>query len=323
VETVAVNDLYLPSSDSIQWSPTEKIIHVIGDRVCYLGGHDGVPFGERGTIIGTHPGKSDLPGEYLLDVLFDRPVISGTSLNNMCSESLGVTLKDQCVLNITQGSLDKQKIRMNSEKAGKEPIHVSRKVNQPREQQRKRKPKSANDRQRVNPTEEVTLLPTELVSPSALAVVVDKDGRNSPAPLPPPPSANPSGNDNDIVAFWNSLVTHQMNPPTSFDENKHMVPLTPSSIKPTGDAVRVKPNHPFRAYMATSGEEVINVEQTHGKKSEEQVSESNEDVINKSSKKPMKKKKGKSGDHPNVLPEESTSISKSSSGERKIWKRIE
>ena len=40
----------------------------------YLGGHHGVPFASRGTVVGVHDSG--------VEVLFDMPIVSGTNLHS-------------------------------------------------------------------------------------------------------------------------------------------------------------------------------------------------------------------------------------------------
>ncbi|CEP03179.1 hypothetical protein PBRA_002939 [Plasmodiophora brassicae] len=57
LQNVPMEFLYKPAP-RVQWSPTEKVSYSLGDRVLFLGGHHGVPFGSRGNIIGIHSGGS-------------------------------------------------------------------------------------------------------------------------------------------------------------------------------------------------------------------------------------------------------------------------
>jgi len=82
------------------WSPSSRF--AVGERVCCLRGDLGVPVGAKGTVVGVHFNEKD-EGEGLmkLDVLFDEKIISGTSLNNMCSQGFGKTLPSHACLNLT------------------------------------------------------------------------------------------------------------------------------------------------------------------------------------------------------------------------------
>ena len=102
IETIVpVTEVYKPSRHV--WSPTEKVYPCLGDRVSYLCGLEGVPFGTSGTIIGIHP--QEKVEETMVDVVFDVQLIPGSTLHSLCSQSRGLSLQLKQLLNLTQSSL--------------------------------------------------------------------------------------------------------------------------------------------------------------------------------------------------------------------------
>eukprot|EP00471_Norrisiella_sphaerica_P010076 CAMPEP_0184497306 /NCGR_PEP_ID=MMETSP0113_2-20130426/36138_1 /TAXON_ID=91329 /ORGANISM="Norrisiella sphaerica, Strain BC52" /LENGTH=1717 /DNA_ID=CAMNT_0026884339 /DNA_START=126 /DNA_END=5279 /DNA_ORIENTATION=+ len=82
---------------SVPWTPTPRFS--LGDRVCCLRGDLGVPVGLHGTVVGLH--LDEQRTGLRCDVLFDEKMVSGTSLNAMCSQGLGKSLPSSALLNLT------------------------------------------------------------------------------------------------------------------------------------------------------------------------------------------------------------------------------
>jgi 5'-3' exoribonuclease 1 len=84
----------------------------LGDRVHYAFGDAGVPFGLGGFIIGIH--RDEIPEELyysrenssirknlLVEVMFDEPLISGSSLNGKCKSNRGIRLHLSSLINLS------------------------------------------------------------------------------------------------------------------------------------------------------------------------------------------------------------------------------
>ncbi|KAK2743547.1 hypothetical protein FQN57_004844 [Myotisia sp. PD_48] len=74
---------------------------VLGDRVIYALGSGKVPIATRGTVVGITRTSRNL----LLDVLFDLPFMSGTTLSDRCSPFRGSTVPSSAVLNLSNKQL--------------------------------------------------------------------------------------------------------------------------------------------------------------------------------------------------------------------------
>lgn len=81
-----------------QGSVRSKGLHC-GDRVVNWRGAGSVPFGLRGTVIGTH--KDDV-----VEVVFDEPFIDGNALNGRCLENRGKAVEDHSLILIKPGERD-------------------------------------------------------------------------------------------------------------------------------------------------------------------------------------------------------------------------
>lgn len=87
----------------------------LGDRIVYVLNKGKVPIGQRGTVIGiTRTYRTDF-----LDVVFDVPIMSGSSLGERCSPFRGATVPADSVLNLT----NKQVIALSKASAEKRPTH--------------------------------------------------------------------------------------------------------------------------------------------------------------------------------------------------------
>ncbi|KAI0129981.1 XRN 5'-3' exonuclease N-terminus-domain-containing protein [Xylariales sp. AK1849] len=73
----------------------------LGDRVVYAQGSGKVPIGLKGTIIGI----STVGSNHMLDVVFDTPFMSGTTLSERCTPFQGGTVPANAVLNTTNHQL--------------------------------------------------------------------------------------------------------------------------------------------------------------------------------------------------------------------------
>lgn len=91
--------LYREGQD-VQWSPSSSQKFALGDRVAFLGGPLGIPFGTQGTVIGLHP-QSEVFESFAVDVMFDCSVICGTSLHSRCPPTQGATMETHCLLNLS------------------------------------------------------------------------------------------------------------------------------------------------------------------------------------------------------------------------------
>lgn len=94
LEAIPTPELFLEAQLHFE-SPTLHLRASVGDRVVYLGGEFGVPFGTRGVIIGIHHSYG------LLDVLWDIPVVCGVELGGICPPCRGNTITPNSVFNIT------------------------------------------------------------------------------------------------------------------------------------------------------------------------------------------------------------------------------
>ncbi|KAK8047037.1 5'-3' exoribonuclease 1 [Apiospora saccharicola] len=69
----------------------------LGDRIIYAAGSGKVKTGAQGTVVGI----STVGNHHMLDVVFDQPFMSGTSLGERCSPFRGATVAAKTVLNTT------------------------------------------------------------------------------------------------------------------------------------------------------------------------------------------------------------------------------
>ena len=74
----------------------------IGDRIMYTQDSGKVPIAARGTVVGL----TRTARHTLLDVVFDVPFMSGTSLNDRCSPFRGSTIPSASVLNLSNRQLE-------------------------------------------------------------------------------------------------------------------------------------------------------------------------------------------------------------------------
>eukprot|EP00475_Leptophrys_vorax_P003845 TRINITY_DN12246_c0_g1_i1.p1 TRINITY_DN12246_c0_g1~~TRINITY_DN12246_c0_g1_i1.p1 ORF type:complete len:753 (-),score=176.10 TRINITY_DN12246_c0_g1_i1:1055-3313(-) len=211
VETKAVDIdtkfLYKPVQ-SVQWSPSNISGFSLGDRICYLGGVAGVPFGMRGIVIGIHPLSNQDDGDQedakdsdisvKLDVLFDDPIISGTSLDTRCSESRGLTINAESVLNLSEKLFAKSAKQSGVSRSGvrKSPSKSRGQAHQPPTQAPHQAPAPA-PRQIMRP-----------LTPKGIEEGKLEVNANSPPKETGFDSAsvNASSSDKDMVSFWNSLM---------------------------------------------------------------------------------------------------------------------
>lgn len=102
----------LKPSDAEQRTQHQR--YRLGHRVVYVLDSGRVPIAMRGTVVGmTRTTRSTL-----LDILFDSPFMSGTTLNDRCSPFRGSTVPHNAVLNLT----DKQVIAMSQAAKDRAPV---------------------------------------------------------------------------------------------------------------------------------------------------------------------------------------------------------
>ena len=118
LDAVARRDMYRVNP-GVWWTPTPTFR--VGDRVVCLRTDLGVPLGARGTVVGLHivsgDGADGTSDERHVDVLFDRKIVGGTTLNAMCSRARGKTLPANSLLNL---SLTKQSRKNAGAKTAKQ-----------------------------------------------------------------------------------------------------------------------------------------------------------------------------------------------------------
>lgn len=92
----------------------------LGDRVIYAQDSGKVPLATRGTVVGL----TRTPRTVFLDVVFDAPFMSGTTLGDRCSPFRGQTVPISSVLNLTDRQLVAGSRAAANKKAQKTPANV-------------------------------------------------------------------------------------------------------------------------------------------------------------------------------------------------------
>ncbi|KAI7974680.1 hypothetical protein EIK77_003828 [Talaromyces pinophilus] len=92
----------------------------LGDRVIYAQDSGKVPLATRGTVVGL----TRTPRTVFLDVVFDTPFMSGTTLGDRCSPFRGQTVPISSVLNLTDRQLVAGSRAATNKKAQKTPANV-------------------------------------------------------------------------------------------------------------------------------------------------------------------------------------------------------
>ncbi|KAF5014690.1 hypothetical protein F66182_14242, partial [Fusarium sp. NRRL 66182] len=92
----------------------------LGDRVIYAQDSGKVPLATRGTVVGL----TRTPRTVFLDVVFDAPFMSGTTLGDRCSPFRGQTVPISSVLNLTDRQLVAGSRAATNKKAQKTPANV-------------------------------------------------------------------------------------------------------------------------------------------------------------------------------------------------------
>ena len=101
----------LKPGDAEQQTGNQKF--AVGDRAVYVLDSGRVPIGAVGTVVG----KTRTTRATLLDMVFDEPFMSGTSLGDRCSPFRGSTVPASSVLNLT----DRQLVCMSTAATARRP----------------------------------------------------------------------------------------------------------------------------------------------------------------------------------------------------------